>query len=485
MRTALLLMSGSRGDHEPLFALTMAMLNSGKFSNIHVAVQPDYQHLVPNDRRVIPHILPVSMNDYRTVFINLMQKSLSMTRKNGQKPKLQQGSQGDAIVVQTKCLSTVMKRNIAPSISQLFQIAVDAQPNVILATTLIASTAATIAEYLDIPMWLVNLQPNTPTESYPFLMSNGGNAKEAARLVAHLRKSSPAPTDKLANLRSYSAQEKMHHNLLHSLNTFRSSKRLRKLERSDLNAILKGKKSNMYILNSFPEPLVPRSPDWSSNVYLAPSLADNYLPPQWNPEKSCPKLTKYLATRPAAKPFVVNFGSMSVRHPDVITRAIFTALRAVNMQRVLVVKGNADIGAHNLSAEDRHDFQLIQWAKKHVYVTDEAPQNAWLMPRCSGVLCHGGAGTMAAALRAGLPIVIAPHLCDQFFWAELCQQLGVGAVAQPGLSSATSETFERAFRSALNEQTKNRAANMGKRIRELGNGPAIAAELVATVGQKI
>ena len=48
-----------------------------------------------------------------------------------------------------------------------------------------------------------------------------------------------------------------------------------------------------------------------------------------------------------------------------------------------------------------------------------------LFPMCVGALHHGGSGTTAAALRAGIPQIILPCTFDQFFWAERMSWLGV------------------------------------------------------------
>mmetsp|Transcript_7608 Transcript_7608/g.19376 ORF Transcript_7608/g.19376 Transcript_7608/m.19376 type:complete len:806 (-) Transcript_7608:109-2526(-) len=52
-----------------------------------------------------------------------------------------------------------------------------------------------------------------------------------------------------------------------------------------------------------------------------------------------------------------------------------------------------------------------------------------LFPMCLGVLHHGGVGTTAAALRAGIPQMICPALFDQFYWAERMSWLGVAPAA--------------------------------------------------------
>lgn len=48
-----------------------------------------------------------------------------------------------------------------------------------------------------------------------------------------------------------------------------------------------------------------------------------------------------------------------------------------------------------------------------------------LFARCAGVIHHGGAGTTATAARAGVPQAVAPHVTDQYFWADRLERLGV------------------------------------------------------------
>ena len=56
-----------------------------------------------------------------------------------------------------------------------------------------------------------------------------------------------------------------------------------------------------------------------------------------------------------------------------------------------------------------------------------------LFAHCAAIVHHGGAGTTANAARSGVPQLLVPHLMDQFYWAERCVELGLGA-AGPGAS---------------------------------------------------
>jgi hypothetical protein len=49
-----------------------------------------------------------------------------------------------------------------------------------------------------------------------------------------------------------------------------------------------------------------------------------------------------------------------------------------------------------------------------------------LLPRCAVLLHHGGAGTVAAALRCGIPQLVCPLHFDQHQWAERIAWMGCG-----------------------------------------------------------
>ena len=57
--------------------------------------------------------------------------------------------------------------------------------------------------------------------------------------------------------------------------------------------------------------------------------------------------------------------------------------------------------------------------------------HSWLFPRMAAVVHHGGAGTTAAGLRAGVPSILTPFFGDQPFWGQRVQALGVGPAPIP------------------------------------------------------
>jgi UDP:flavonoid glycosyltransferase YjiC (YdhE family) len=64
-------------------------------------------------------------------------------------------------------------------------------------------------------------------------------------------------------------------------------------------------------------------------------------------------------------------------------------------------------------------------ASARLYLADDIP-HGWLFPRVSAVVHHGGAGTTAEGLRAGVPSIIIPGAADQYFWGKRVAILGAG-----------------------------------------------------------
>jgi sterol 3beta-glucosyltransferase len=91
---------------------------------------------------------------------------------------------------------------------------------------------------------------------------------------------------------------------------------------------------------------------------------------------------------------------------------------------------------------------------------------------------HGGAGTTAAGLRAGVPSVITPFAADQCFWARQVEQLGVG-VAAPRLRKLSALVLAAALTRATREQgIQELAARLGVCL-QAEDGAGRAAALIA------
>jgi len=112
----------------------------------------------------------------------------------------------------------------------------------------------------------------------------------------------------------------------------------------------------------------------------------------------------------------------------------------------------------------------------------ESVPHAWLFGAVSAAVHHGGAGTTAAALRAGLPSMVFPSWGDQTLWAQRVCALGAGPrpihvrwVEPVGL--------ERALRALLEDRGfRERANAVGRELRAAPGPEAAVAELERLLG---
>ncbi len=114
-----------------------------------------------------------------------------------------------------------------------------------------------------------------------------------------------------------------------------------------------------------------------------------------------------------------------------------------------------------------------------VFTLTEVPHD-WLFPRMAAVVHHGGAGTTAAGLRAGVPAIITPVYSDQFFWGQRVAVLGVGPPPIPQ-KHLTAERLAAAIRLATSDQAmQDRAKALGQNLRE-EDGIAQAVQVIEAI----
>ncbi|QIN85501.1 hypothetical protein GBA63_22655 (plasmid) [Rubrobacter tropicus] len=106
---------------------------------------------------------------------------------------------------------------------------------------------------------------------------------------------------------------------------------------------------------------------------------------------------------------------------------------------------------------------------------EEAPHD-WLFPRVSAAIHHGGAGTTAAALRAGVPSVVMPFSADQAFWGRALVRVGAGILYAEHREGPGGE-LERAVAAAVGNRLQAGAQAIGDDLRA-ERGTALAAEVI-------
>jgi UDP:flavonoid glycosyltransferase YjiC (YdhE family) len=205
------------------------------------------------------------------------------------------------------------------------------------------------------------------------------------------------------------------------------------------------------VLNGFSEHLVPRPADWGPHIHIT-----GYWFPEeetWAPPED---LSAFLAAGPA--PIFIGFGSMPLRDPQGTAAMLLEALELGGQRGIL------QMGWGGLAAEELPDL---------VFNLDYAPYG-WLFPRMAAVVHHGGSGTTAFGLRAGIPSIIVPFLFDQFYWGRRVAELGVGPPPIPH-KKLSALRLAGAMTVAVNdEEMAQTAAGLGQKIRaEDGLGAAV------------
>ncbi len=206
-------------------------------------------------------------------------------------------------------------------------------------------------------------------------------------------------------------------------------------------------------LYGFSPSVIPPPRDWNDARVTGYWFLESA--PDWTPPAD---LEAFLANGPA--PIYVGFGSMGSRNPAQTAELVLQALTSTG-QRAVMQSGWGGLGTENLP--------------DNVHAVSSVP-HAWLFPRMAAVVHHGGAGTTAAGLRAGVPSIIVPFFGDQAFWGERVASLGVGPRAIPR-KRLTADRLAQAIQRAVSDQgMRQRARDLGERIRsEDGIGNAVAA----------
>ena len=106
---------------------------------------------------------------------------------------------------------------------------------------------------------------------------------------------------------------------------------------------------------------------------------------------------------------IITFGSVSFDHiQDIMSRFEKNWPKG---QKIILQSGWAGLS--------------IQINRPEIKIIDQVSHDQ-LFKHAACVIHHGGAGTTASVLHAGVPHVVVPHLGDQDFWAKEIIRLGAG-----------------------------------------------------------
>lgn len=179
---------------------------------------------------------------------------------------------------------------------------------------------------------------------------------------------------------------------------------------------------------------------------------------QWEPS---PDLLEFLSR--GNPPVYVGFGSMGEAASAARTTEIVVQALKKSGQRGVLAKGwSGMVDTGDLAGD--------------IFFLESAP-HSWLFPRMAAVVHHGGAGTTAAGLKAGVPNIIVPYSNDQFAWGRRVQELGVGVKPIPR-KNLNADGLAQAILSARDENIREAARRLGRKI-AADNGAQTAAKIIS------
>ncbi|MGA8332847.1 MAG: glycosyltransferase [Mycobacterium sp.] len=159
-------------------------------------------------------------------------------------------------------------------------------------------------------------------------------------------------------------------------------------------------------------------------------------------------------------PIYFGFGSMPVKSFSATVDMIGTVCAELG-ERALIYTG-----ANDGAELRRPDHVMIAGAMNH----------ATIFPLCRAVVHHGGAGTTAAGMRAGVPTLVLWVTADQPIWAAQVKRLRVGSARR--ISSTTKDTLVAELRRILSPRYVARARDIASQMTAPTESATATADLL-------
>jgi sterol 3beta-glucosyltransferase len=303
------------------------------------------------------------------------------------------------------------------------------------------NVALSLAEKLQIPFLRAYIFPFTPTKAFPGIIF-------------------PQSLSKLGG-----AFNQFSHHLLQQLmwQGFRKADRLMREQVLELPpASFWGHYNSPHFLRyptlyGFSPSVIPKPSDWDNTHVTGYWFLDSA--PDWTPPSA---LIDFLES--GSPPIYIGFGSMGSRNPEETADLVLQAIERTQ-QRAILLSGWGGLSKANLPDT--------------VCIVDSIP-HSWLFPRVAAVVHHGGAGTTAAGLQAGVPSIIIPFFGDQFFWGQRVAELGVGPEPISRQQLTVERLAQAIFQALTDERMRTNAANLGSKI-QAENGVASAVDVIQEI----
>ena len=417
MRIALVA-NGSRGDAQPLVVLGEQLRRRGH--EVVLGVSPN---LVEFGETVGLSTYPVGPDSQAFLESPAGQRWLAA---------------GDAAAL-TQALGKIVHDNAALLDADTLRVCDGA--DLIIAGSLAEHRAACVAEARGIPLVCLHYAPMRPTGAYPNILIT------TEQLPRH------------RNLATHSLFQRMYwRSMAADINAFRGALGLPPVSTPTAIRLAAGRTLE---LQAYHPALVPDLLDYPAHRPMIGFLTpDDQLRHRLGELAVDPTLDAWLAGD--APPVFVGFGSMPILDPATTMDMITTVAARLGV-RVLIGAGWSRFGQALLS-EDR------------VRVVTGVLNYDRVLPRCQVAVHHGGSGTVAASVAAGIPTFVCSLVADNPFWGARVEQLGIGVHQR--FATLTPDTLEAGLRGSLHTDVINRSRAVGAAVRADTAAADRAADLV-------
>ncbi|MEM8728565.1 MAG: glycosyltransferase [Pseudomonadota bacterium] len=273
-------------------------------------------------------------------------------------------------------------------------------PDAIIVPNLISGHYTCIAEALNVPLITLDLQINHPTREYPII------TLEVGRFPKWLNRS------------LYRIRTRVYGKLVNEkYATMRAICDLPADSYAD-GSRLKTWPHDLPQFCAVSAGLCPQPHDWPAHKVVGGWL----MPPAESDYRPSSALRDFLKQRPVC----IGFGSMTGNPAfrQTLSTLAIKALKTAGLPGILL-GGWAGLSRESLDLSTHEGRELYDWSQAHIYELDACPHE-WLFPQCSAVVHHGGAGTLAAAVRSGRPSIVCAMVYDQPFHGSLVRARGIG-----------------------------------------------------------
>jgi sterol 3beta-glucosyltransferase len=248
-----------------------------------------------------------------------------------------------------------------------------------------------VAQAREIPLVPVHLQPHVRSWAYPSVWSGWRNLGPVLNRLSH------ELTHQMAWRSQHDGLAALHREL-----------GLAPPTNSTGRPILSGEGPTLL---AYSQVLCPAPPGWPATLHpVGPLKLGPELRTRLGEIGIPSELEAWLQA--GSSPVFLGFGSMPVLDKGATLRTIRASLSALGA-RGIVAAGWSELGELDTAGDDT------------LIAVGDIDHDS-LLPRCRAAVHHGGAGTVAASLGAGIPTLVCSVFGDQRFWGARSRSLGVG-----------------------------------------------------------